>query len=114
MDTKKKRAKFEEIQKDIARDINPIFKRLINKQGTLRDSMTPVEYTEWNPPCGIFEHAPTLTEEQKKEADDLVDVVETEILTDPDEMQEIKSMTAAASTKGQAGSIEKGLLSYED
>lgn len=104
MDTKKIKSKFEDIQKEISADLNPIFKRLINKQGTLRDSMTPVEYEEFNPPCGIFEHAPVLTEEQKKEADDLVDVIETEVLDDPDELEQIRGMAKAASTKGTAGS----------
>ena len=103
MDTKKRKARFAQIQKEIAKDINPIFKRLINKQDTLRDSLTEIDYTEWNPPCGIFEHAPTLSEEQKKEADDITDVIETEILEDPDELEEIRGMAAAASQKGEAG-----------
>ena len=104
MDTKKIKSKFEDIQKEIAADLNPIFKRLINKQGALRDSMTPVEYEEFNPPCGIFEHAPVLTEEQKKEADDLVDVIETEVLDDPEELEQIRGMAKAASNKSAAGS----------
>jgi|GEM_PF-5090875 len=103
MDTKKLRDKFEEIQREIARDINPIFKRLIKKQGNLRDSQTPVDYEEFTPDCGIFEHAPVLSEEQKKEADDMVDVIETEVLDDPNELEQIRGMAKAASVKGEAG-----------
>ena len=107
MEYDKIKSEFEKIQEEIVKDVNPIFKRLIKKQDDLRDKITPIDYKEWNPPCGIFEHTATLTEEQKQEADELVDVVVTEILEDPNEKDEIVGMARAADSKGQAGT-DKG------
>lgn len=111
MDYKKTKAEFEKIQKDIERNINPIFKNLIKKQDKLRDDITPVDYNEWNPPCGIFENTAALTEEQKQEADEIVDKIVNEVLDDPEEAEEIKGM-AKATGKGQAGTGKGNTRGY--
>ena len=85
MDYKEKQERYNEIVKGMGEDLKPIFDRMVEKSNEAIDKKNPVDYSEYVPPCGITKRNIPLSEEQLREADELVDQAITSIVENEDE-----------------------------
>ena len=83
MDYEEKNKKFRDIDKSMQKDLKPIFDRLIEKSERNMDSKSPTSWDEYVPPCGITNRNEPMTEEQIRDADNLVDIAITTIMENP-------------------------------
>jgi hypothetical protein len=103
MDYEEKNKKFRDIDKSMQKDLKPIFDRLIEKSERNMDSKSPTSWDEYVPPCGITNRNEPMTEEQIRDADNLVDIAITTIMENPRDFPLIEGQVPS-SEKGQWGS----------
>lgn len=113
MDFQDKKDRYNEIMNGIGKDLKPIFDRLVNQSNEIMDSKSNVDYTEYVPPCGITERNKPLTEEQIKDASDLVEQA-IESIQNTEDFPEIKNQlprrTTEISEGGGSGGSERGRI----
>jgi hypothetical protein len=103
MTYEERRDRLKEISVDAHRDLKPIFDRLIKTSDRYMDSKNNVDYTEYNPTCGITTRNKPMSEEQIRDADMHVDQSISEIIVNPDDFSEIDGQVPIWE-KGEAGS----------
>jgi hypothetical protein len=97
-----KKDRYNEIVKGMGEDLKPIFDRMIDKSDKAISDVNPVDYEEYIPPCGITERNIPLTEEQIKDADDMVDQAISTILEATEDFPELTNQVPNRA-RGQAG-----------
>ena len=117
MDYSEKQDKYNDIMKRMGEDLKPIFDRMINKSNDYIAKKNPVDYTECVPPCGITDRNIPLTEEQIKDADNMVDTAISSIMDAsedyPDVVNQIPKRDREMADKGK-GSEEKARIRMID
>jgi hypothetical protein len=103
MNYEEKEKEYKKVVESMNKNLKPIFDKLLDKSNSSMDSISPTNWSEYVPPCGITSRNEPLTEEQIREADHIVDQVVTTIMENPDEYPEIEGQVPA-SEKGKAGS----------
>jgi hypothetical protein len=111
MDYEEKQEQYNDIMGRMGKDLKPIFDRMIQKSNDHIDEINPVDYSEYVPPCGITERNVPLTEEQIRDADNIVDQAITSIVDAtedyPEIVNQIPSRVRAMADKGGSG-MERG------
>lgn len=102
MGFKETQKEYHKTIKSMNKDLKGIFDELYKQSTERMDSITPVNWSEYVPPCGITERAEGLTEEQIRDADTIVDNVVTQIMDNPDDYPIIESQVPPTE-KGTAG-----------
>ena len=89
MDYAEKQDRYNEIMGRMGDDLKPIFDRMIQKSKDYIAKKNPVDYSEYVPPCGITTRNVPLTEEQIKDADNMVDEAISSIVDATEDYPEI-------------------------
>lgn len=102
MGLKEKKEKYKEISENMAKDLKPIFDRLVKKSDDYIESHNSVDTEEYAPSCGITKRLPPLTPEQKNDLERQIDITKNTIKENPDDYPEISTMMNTG--KPEAGS----------
>lgn len=107
MDYNERKNRLNEVMKGIGTDLKPIFDRLMKESNKNIADKNPVSYSEYTPPCGITERNIPLTEEQIRDADNMIDEAITSIMDATEDYPEIKNQVPqrdrTMADKGEGG-----------
>jgi hypothetical protein len=103
MGFQRKKEEYIETCKDMARDLKPIFDRLIDKSDEYIEETNSVDMTDYVPSCGITKRLPSLTPEQKNDIERQIDITKTAIRENPEDYPELVGMASASSSQAGTG-----------